>query len=113
YAHTRNPLYLGSVLMAAALAIATRSVGATVLGATYLAVFYPGAVAGEAADLRARFGDAYDRWAGEVPAFLPRLRPAGPRDSRFEWRRVRANREWRAAAALPVVAALLAARASL
>jgi protein-S-isoprenylcysteine O-methyltransferase Ste14 len=113
YAHTRNPLYLGSVLMAAALVVATRSVAAAVLVVAYLAAFYPGAVASEAADLRARFGDAYDRWASAVPAFLPRLRPAGPRASRFEWRRVLANREWRAAAALPVVGALLAARASL
>lgn len=111
YAHTRNPLYLGSALLAAALAVATRSVPAAVLIAAYLAVFYPVAVGSEAAHLRALFGEAYDRWAGEVPAFLPRWRPAGPRASRFEWRRVLANREWRAAAALPAVAALLAARA--
>jgi protein-S-isoprenylcysteine O-methyltransferase Ste14 len=110
YAHTRNPLYLGSALMAAGLAVATRSAAAAVLIAAYLAVFYPLAVSSEAALLRARFGEAYDRWASEVPALLPRLTPAGARASRFEWRRVLANREWRAAAALPAVAALLAAR---
>jgi protein-S-isoprenylcysteine O-methyltransferase Ste14 len=113
YAHTRNPLYLGSVLMAAGLALATRSLAAAALIAAYLAAFYPLAVRSEAADLRARFGEAYERWASAVPAFLPRLAPAGPRASRFEWRRVLANREWRAAAALPAIAALLAVRASL
>jgi hypothetical protein len=42
-----------------------------------------------------------------VPLFWPRLAPAGPRVSRFEWERVRANREWRTALALPFLAALL------
>jgi hypothetical protein len=39
--------------------------------------------------------------------FWPRVAPAGPRQSRFDWARVAANREWRTAAALPLVGLLL------
>ena len=53
----------------------------------------------------------YDRWAAAVPMFLPRIQPAGPRSSRFEWARVRRNREWRTALAIPVMALALYARA--
>jgi protein-S-isoprenylcysteine O-methyltransferase Ste14 len=111
YAHTRNPLYVGSALLALGLAIASASVFVVIAALVYFAVFYPAVVREEAAFLAGRFGGDYAVWASEVPAFLPRLRPAGPRASRFEWGRVRENREWRTAAALPVAAALLAARA--
>jgi hypothetical protein len=39
--------------------------------------------------------------------------PAGPRASRFSWDRVRANREWRTALALPAVLLVLWLRAAL
>jgi len=42
---------------------------------------------------------------------VPRLFPAGPRASRFEWARVARNREWRTALALPLLAAVLYLRA--
>ena len=35
------------------------------------------------------------------------FRNGGPRASRFDWRRVRLNREWRTVAALPLVTLLL------
>ncbi len=107
YAHTRNPLYLGSVLMAAGLVIAMASPWVALAATLYLVAFYPSAIRGEAAFLSGKFGSAYAEWAAAVPLFWPRLRPAGPRTSRFDWARVRANREWQAALALPLVAALL------
>jgi hypothetical protein len=67
----------------------------------------------EAGFLRGKFGAAYDTWSAAVPLFLPRLSPGGPRASRFEWARVRKNREWRTALAVPGVLLLLAARAFL
>jgi len=67
----------------------------------------------EAAFLSARFPGEYAAWAAEVPLFVPRLRPAGPRGTRFEWPRVRRNREWQTALALPAMAAVLWARAVL
>lgn len=113
YAHTRNPLYVGSVLLAVGFGVAAASpwvVGAVV---AYFAIFYPAVIAEESRFLRAKFGSDYDTWAHEVPAFLPRPTPAGPRTSRFDWTRVARNREWRTALALPVLGVLLYVRALL
>jgi protein-S-isoprenylcysteine O-methyltransferase Ste14 len=110
YAHTRNPLYVGSVLLALGLALAAASVwvaGAVIL---YFAAFYPSVMREEADFLRRKFPVEYRAWEAAVPGFLPRLYPGGPRTSRFSWARVRANKEWRTAVALPLVGALLWAR---
>ena len=61
----------------------------------------------EAAFLAHKFTDEYVTWARAVPLFWPRLVPAGPRSTRFDWARVRMNREWRTALALPLLAAML------
>ena len=113
YAHTRNPLYLGSATIALGVAAACASAAAALGVAVYLAAFYPSVMREEAAFLRRKFGEEYEAWAREVPMFLPRLTPGGPRRTRFDWARVRVNREWRTAAALPLVGLLLFARGRL
>ena len=110
YAHSRNPLYLGSFVMAVGVAVAAASAWAALAVAVYFAVFYPSVMREEAGFLRARFPQEYAAWAGEVPLFFPRLAPAGPRATSFAWERVHRNREWRTALALPALAALLWAR---
>ena len=107
YAHTRNPLYLGSLLLALGVGVAVASPWAVALVALYFAVFYPAVVKEEAAFLRERFGAEYAEWERAVPLFVPRLTPAGPRRSHFAWSRVRRNREWHTAAALPLLFAVL------
>ena len=108
YAHSRNPLYVGSLLIALGVAVACASPWVGLAVALYFTAFYPAVMREEAAFLVKKFPE-YGTWAAAVPLFLPRLTPGGPRCSRFEWARVRVNREWRTAAALPLVAALLAA----
>ena len=110
YAHTRNPLYVGSVLMAIGLAVGTASPWVVAAVALYFAAFYPPVIREESAFLREKFGEEYAAWAAAVPAFLPRLTPGGPRATRFLWTRVRVNREWRTALAVPLLVALLYAR---
>lgn len=97
YAHTRNPLYFGSAILAAGLLVAARHPVAVGAGIAYLALFYPAIIREEAAFLRSKFGDAYGDWAAEVPLFLPRPTPGGPRATRFSAAHVAANREWRTA----------------
>jgi len=110
YAHTRNPLYFGSSLIAIGVAVGAASPWAALAVAAYFAAFYPSVMREESSFLRGRFPDEYAAWAAAAPLFLPRLTPAGPRATRFEWARVRRNREWRTALALPLVAAALWAR---
>jgi len=113
YALTRNPLYVGSVLLALGIAAASASSWVVLAVAAYLLAFYPSVIREEASFLRQTFPEEYGRWSRDVPLFLPRLEPAGPRATTFSWSRVAANREWRTAAAVPVVIALLWARALL
>jgi protein-S-isoprenylcysteine O-methyltransferase Ste14 len=107
YAHSRNPLYLGSLLIALGVTAASASPWAVLALIAYFAAFYPPVMREEAAFLREKFPAEFEAWARAVPAFLPRLRPAGPRTSRFAAERVSRNREWRTAAAIPLFALLL------
>jgi protein-S-isoprenylcysteine O-methyltransferase Ste14 len=111
YALTRNPLYLGSLLVGLGVAVASASVWAAALALLYFAAFYPAVIREEARFLRAKFTEEYDRWAAVVPTFIPRVLPAGPRATRFAWARVARNREWRTALAVPLLALALYARA--
>lgn len=96
YAHTRNPLYLGTLLVAAGLAIAARSAG---LGALFAVVFlgiYLPVIELEQQHLHSIFPE-YAAYAARVPMLVPRLTAAGERRA-FEWALYIKNREYEAAA---------------
>jgi protein-S-isoprenylcysteine O-methyltransferase Ste14 len=107
YAHTRNPLYFGSLLLAVAVGLATESPWALAAVIVYFAAFYPSVIVEEALFLSDKFPEAYEEWSRDVPIFLPRLKPAGPRASRFAWSLVGRNREWRTALGLVGAVVLL------
>jgi protein-S-isoprenylcysteine O-methyltransferase Ste14 len=107
YAYTRNPLYLGSVLLAAAFCVASNSLISTVLVAAYLILFYPVVIRREQAELKTLYGNAFDEYASRVPAFWPRLSPAKSSGDRFSWPLYRQNREYEAAIGLGVAMAIL------
>jgi len=97
YAYTRNPLYLGTLLVAAGLAMASRSMG---LGALFAAVFlciYLPVIQLEQQHLRSLFPE-YDAYAARVPVLLPRMTPAADRPRAFQWALYVKNREYQAAA---------------
>jgi protein-S-isoprenylcysteine O-methyltransferase Ste14 len=75
YAHTRNPLYLGSILIAFGFAVALLSWPvALVLAAGFLIVYVP-VIASEERFLRATF-PGFDDYCRRVPRLIPRLTPA-------------------------------------
>jgi protein-S-isoprenylcysteine O-methyltransferase Ste14 len=71
YAHTRNPLYLGSAFLAAGFAIAGGSWWAGLLVVAYFGIFYYAVMRNEEQDLHRRFGAAFDAYAARVPLFFP------------------------------------------
>jgi phospholipid methyltransferase len=75
YAYTRNPLYLGSVLMAFGFAAASRSWWITVLLALLFTIIYVPTIYSEEQFLRATF-PAFAGYSQRVPRLLPRLTPA-------------------------------------
>lgn len=107
YAHTRNPLYVGSILMAIGLLVVARHPISIVAGLAYLIVFYPVIIREEARFLRAKFPDQYHEWARRVPLFVPRPVPAGPRESKFQVKRLVANHEWRSVLGLALLGAFM------
>jgi protein-S-isoprenylcysteine O-methyltransferase Ste14 len=110
YAHARHPLYVGSVLLALGVAVASASVWVVLAVAAYFLAFFPSVMREESDFLAKKFPDEFAAWAAEVPPFWPRLTPGGPRSSRFEWSRVNQNREWRTALAIFAISALVYAR---
>jgi len=110
YAHARHPLYVGSVLLALGVAVASASVWVVLAVAAYFLAFFPAVMREESDFLAKKFPEEFAAWAAEVPAFWPRFTPGGPRSSRFELPRVSRNREWRTALAIFAITALVYAR---
>jgi protein-S-isoprenylcysteine O-methyltransferase Ste14 len=77
YAHTRNPLYLGSSLIAAGFALALFNVWVALLIAAGFTLIYASVIASEERFLRATFPQ-FDAYCRAVPRFLPRLTPGKP-----------------------------------
>jgi len=75
YAYTRNPLYLGSTLIAAGFALALLSWPVALLLAVGFAVIYIPVIASEERFLRATFPE-FESYCRSVPRFIPRLTPA-------------------------------------
>jgi protein-S-isoprenylcysteine O-methyltransferase Ste14 len=75
YAHTRNPLYLGSILIAFGFAGAARSVWIFLALAILFALIYAPTIRSEEEFLRENFSD-FDEYTRRVPRLFPRLTPA-------------------------------------
>jgi len=100
YAYTRNPLYLGSMSIAAGFAVAAgRWWLVVLLVGMFLAIYVP-TILSEEAFLRGAF-PSFDEYARKVPRLLPRLTPArfgdiGGDGGRFSMERYRHHREYNA-----------------
>ncbi|MEP7337885.1 MAG: isoprenylcysteine carboxylmethyltransferase family protein [Acidobacteriota bacterium] len=113
YAHTRNPLYFGSFVMAAGCAIAG---GSWMIGAWlvlfFLAVYWP-VMQAEAARMQTLFGGDYAQWSADVPLFLPRLTPYRSGQIRgFDVNQYLHHREYRALIGLGIVLVVLILKAA-
>jgi len=110
YAHTRNPLYFGSFLMACGALIMGRNIWIAVAFILFAVPVYHVVIRKEEVLLSRIFAEAYAAYTRDVPRFLPRLVvPAGSRGA-FDWRLVRQHREWRAWIGGALLTLLLLAR---
>jgi protein-S-isoprenylcysteine O-methyltransferase Ste14 len=74
YAYTRNPLYLGSILIAIGFVLAARNLWIALgAGVMFLIIYLP-VIQAEEKYLRSVF-DHYAEYAAHVPRFFPRLTP--------------------------------------
>ncbi len=102
YAHVRNPLYLGSILIAAGFAVALMSWPfAAALGVFFLLIYVP-VIASEEAFLRDTFPE-FAWYCARVPRLIPRItpvrRPDGDRNEGggFSFTLYRKHREYNSA----------------
>ena len=95
YAYVRNPLYVGTLVVAAGLVIASRRWELAVLfTAVFLLVYLP-VIELEEQHLRNLFPN-YQEYAERVPLLIPRVRPANVRGEHFKWPLYRRNEEYNA-----------------
>ena len=115
YAHTRNPLYFGSFLIAAGFAIAAHW-SLLLLVIAFFVLIYGPTIRDERVGIRARFPEAYDEWERNVPSFLPRPTPwratsTSPAErGGFDFQLYMRHGEWRAALGFAAVLAYLILR---
>jgi len=109
YAHTRNPLYLGSLLIGVGFAIAARSwwVGVALV-VMFFAIYLP-VIRDEEAFLRQKFPE-FEEYTRRVPRMFPRIAPYSRGDSGgFSFDLYMRHREYNALlGALAMFAALVA-----
>ena len=106
YAYSRNPLYLGSLMLAAGFAVAARSWAIVAIMLAMFAVIYIPVIAGEERYLRYTFPD-YDDYARHVPRMLPRLTPYQKQQSVYSPARYWKHREYQASIGCVVMLAVL------
>jgi protein-S-isoprenylcysteine O-methyltransferase Ste14 len=108
YRWLAHPLYVGSSIMGAGLAIASANVVAAALVTIYLGAAITAAVRSEEAFLRRTFGDRYERYRVASAGVMA----AGNEPRRFSAARAMANREHRAVIGLAVAVLVLLFKAT-
>lgn len=87
YAHTRNPMYVGNLLVVIGLLLVVGNPWGIAIGVAFFTFAYVAITAGEEAYLAKEFGDAYRAYCAQTPRWLPRpWRLLGTiRAYRFDW----------------------------
>ncbi len=110
YAHTRNPLYFGSFLIAAGFAIAAHWALLLLVVAFFVLIYAP-TMQREMANIAERFPETYGAYVANVPAFVPRPTPwkaTQPDDEEgFSFDLYMKHGEWKAALTYLIVIAWL------
>jgi protein-S-isoprenylcysteine O-methyltransferase Ste14 len=110
YAHTRNPLYLGSFIIGVGFMFAS---GVWWLGVIFVALspgIYLPVMSVEAVDLARLFGAEFEEYKRNVPNFLPRLRAWKKSEAKFDFQLYLMYREYRAAIGLLAALGILAVK---
>lgn len=108
YAYTRNPLYLGSLVIALGFVIASRSWIVAAIAVVLFFVIYIPVIRGEEQFLRAQFPE-FANYSQHVPRLLPRITPYQSTPGSFDRHLYWMHREYNAAiGAACMIAALIA-----
>ncbi len=95
YRFIRNPLYLGSFLIAIGFGLVCGSIWVWILIVAYFVLVYIPVIKYEEMTLREKFQE-YPAYANQVPAFYPTLSPYSTSTTQFSYRQAWRNREYNA-----------------
>jgi len=110
YAYTRNPLYLGSLILGLGFAAAGGVWWLAVLFCVLFVGIYLPVMRVEAEDIRNIFGEDFDEYERNVPLFIPRFLPWKKASGNFDFQLYLKYREYRAAIGAACVIAVLIAK---
>ncbi len=112
FAHCRNPLYLGNLLMIIGFGVAANNPWYLTIAMPLFFLGYACIIAAEETYLLGRFGDDYRHYCARTPRLLPRLAGMSEtlRTFAFNWRRV-VVKEYTTLCMTLLMLVLLAARA--
>ena len=110
YAYTRNPLYLGSLVLAFGFVLAARSWWiALIVVLLFFAIYLP-VIRSEEEFLRSQFPE-FDEYQRNVPRLFPRLRPSVSSTNSFSWHLYWKHREYNAALGTGIMILVLIVKA--
>jgi protein-S-isoprenylcysteine O-methyltransferase Ste14 len=109
YAYTRNPLYLGSFILALGAAVAARNWWIVAGMVVMFAAIYLPVIRSEEAYLREHFTQ-FAEYASAVPRLWPRLTAFRRGEEAFSWDLYRKHREYNATVGAVGIIAVLAAK---
>ena len=109
YAYTRNPLYLGSLILAVGFAIISRNLWIGVgLIVIFVAIYLP-VIRGEEAFLRQQFVE-FTEYARQVPRLWPRFSSFSTKPGSFYWDLYWKHREYNATLGSALIMAAMVAK---
>ena len=111
YGYTRNPLYLGSLIIGLGFTVAA---GVWWLAIAFCVLFlgiYLPVMRVEIGDMRRIFGEEFDEYERNVPLLIPRFTVWKNTGEKFDFNLYSQYREYQAAIGAAVVVAILAVRA--
>ncbi len=96
YRFIRNPLYLGSFLIAIGFCLIANSIWVWLLVAAYFALCYIPVIRNEESVLRKKFPAEYSAYSAVIPALYPTVMMYPEVSTEFSWRQVFRNKEYNA-----------------
>lgn len=106
YAYTRNPLYLGSLILAAGFAVAAKNWWIVLLLVFMFVAIYLPVIRAEEEYLAQRFPE-FSVYAGAVPRLIPHLKAGNKTSFAFSWSLYSKHREYHATLGSVAIIAVL------
>ncbi|MDH4258525.1 MAG: hypothetical protein OEY25_05070 [Candidatus Aminicenantes bacterium] len=97
YRATRNPLYLGNLVIGTGIVTASWSWWVLTIVTIYFLLFYPLIIRMEVEKMRSLFPREYTEYSQKIPLLFPFRWSSSPsKKSKFSWELYLKNKEWRA-----------------